>query len=154
MKNTNLDLKKIRIRTTEVAVIDIIKSINMGKLNLSYHTQDVETFSDERQSSFIESILIGIPIASFYLDETDIHKQIIIDGIKRISALYNFISNQSLHLHNLDYLPELEGLKFKDLSRQDSRKIEETMLIFHIIEHGTDFEVKRNIISRLKSFNS
>ena len=116
--------------------------INHDKLNLRECK-----WSIHKCSLFIESILIRIPLDVFYLDRTSGQYKII-KGSNRIHAIKEIVL-ESYKLKGLEFLTELNGLTFSELSRKYQRRILETNLNFHIIEPGTPLSIVDNIRERI-----
>jgi uncharacterized protein with ParB-like and HNH nuclease domain len=82
-------------------------------------------WTDEHQSSFIESIFLGLPIPYLLVaqrpqnQEEDFYRLEIIDGTQRLRTIHRFTENQ-LTLSGLKQLEHLNNFKFSDLplSRQ------------------------------------
>jgi uncharacterized protein with ParB-like and HNH nuclease domain len=70
----------------------------------------------ERQSKFIESVLLGVPLTPFLVSEEDEEKRRfeIIDGSQRIRTLIAFYDN-ILKLRSLKKLTNINGAKYRDL---------------------------------------
>jgi len=79
-------------------------------------------WKDNRQSKFIESIILGLPIPPMYFAEVDEGVLEVIDGSQRIRTIDRFLRNQ-LKLKGLQKLEGLNGLTFNDLSSSRKRKI-------------------------------
>ena len=56
---------------------------------------------------------------------------------------------ESYKLEGLEFLTELNGLTFKELSRKYQRRILETNLSIHFIEPGTPPNIVDNISKRI-----
>ena len=68
----------------------------------------------DRQSKFIESVLLGVPLTPFLVSEDELGRLEIIDGSQRIRTLIAFYENK-LKLRKLDKLSEINAAKFIDL---------------------------------------
>lgn len=110
-----------------------------------------DLWSNEQQSQLIESILIKFPLPAFYFDGTDDEKWLVVDGLQRLSSLRNFIIEKKLSLCGLEFLKDLEGKKYDDLSRTLKRVIDQTQVIAYIINPGTPINVKYNIFKRINT---
>lgn len=47
-------------------------------------------WDDEKQSRLIESLIIGIPLPTFYFDMEDNGSLIVVDGLQRLTAIKRF----------------------------------------------------------------
>jgi hypothetical protein len=132
----------IWVNTDIVVISELMK-------RLDPHQYQVE-WSEHTQSLFIESILVRIPLQAFYLDaRSDIGTWKIVDGLKRLSAIYGFL-HDDFKLTGLDFLNGLEGLYYSQLRRNYQRRILETTLTIHCIELPTSPENLKYIIDRIK----
>jgi hypothetical protein len=106
-------------------------------------------WSTRQCSLFIESLLIRIPLDVFYIDRTS-EKYKIISGSNRLSAI-KLILLESYKLEGLEFLTELNGLTFQQLSRKYQRRILESDLRIHFINPGTPANIVDNISRRIHS---
>ena len=72
-------------------------------------------WNEQEKSSLIESIILGLPLPSFYFYiDTAIKKWIVIDGLQRLCALNDFMVTQNLKLDELELLGKTHNGKFYD----------------------------------------
>lgn len=113
----------------------------------------------EQQSRLIESLMLKIPIPTFYFNATDDDKWVIIDGLQRLSAFKNFLVGNKDEsgrmvkepLRGLQYLEEFDGITFDELPRQYMRRIKETSIVAYTVEKGTPDGVVYNIFQRINT---
>ena len=112
-------------------------------------------WSIEKQSQLIESLMLKIPLPTFYFNAASEEKWVVIDGLQRLTALRNFMveedEEKKLHLTGLEYLKEFEGYTYNELPRQYYRRIRETQIMVYTVEKGTPEEVVFNIFKRINT---
>ncbi|MBL1211074.1 DUF262 domain-containing protein [Geminocystis sp. GBBB08] len=120
-------------------------------------------WDNKRQSKFIESILLGLPIPYIYVADVaeeledndvtgkeDLARWELIDGTQRIRTLERFINNE-LILQKLDKLDKLEGFQFEDLPLARQRRFKRTSLRIVQLTENTDEETRRDLVERINT---
>ena len=149
--STPYDPSQIDIDITYFTVFHIMRKIELGEIDLQPSFQRRLFWDETRQSRFIESILIRIPLPAFYLDAVDYDNWLVIDGLQRLSTLDKFYNKNELRLKNLEFLTQLEGKTFQELPRNFQRRIENTKLNVYTIQPGTPSGVKFTIFYRINT---
>ncbi len=114
--------------------------------------QREHTWDDKRQSKFIESVLIQLPIPYLFLADINDEKGRleIVDGSQRIRTLHAFL-NDDLRLCELDKLDKLNGYYFKDLPLARQRKFKRTTLRMIVLSEKADEETRRDLFERINT---
>lgn len=145
------DPEKIKVRTVNVVVDQIVSRIEHDEINLAPDFQRMaRIWDDKRKSRLIESLLLRIPIPVFYVAANENEKWDVVDGIQRTSTIYDYVKD-CFPLTQLEYLTKLNGCVYKALPRQMQRRISETQLVVNVIEAGTPEEVMFNIFRRINT---
>lgn len=106
------------------------------------------TWDKIRQSRFIESVILGLPIPLIFVAENKDSAWEIVDGSQRIRTLYSFITNK-LCLVGLEKFDTLNEFYFNDLEISRQGKILSTPLRMIVLSEDADDEVKRDMFERI-----
>ncbi|MBA7528417.1 hypothetical protein ES705_20600 [subsurface metagenome] len=150
--NKPYDPTRIKVDPTPMPIFQVMRKVEMGEINLQPQFQRKVVWDNIRQSRLIESILIRIPLPSFYLDAIDDNEWLVVDGLQRLWTLDRFFNKKDLRLQNLEFLgAQLNGKNFDELPRKFQRQIEETHLNLYVIKPDTPPEVKFTIFYRINT---
>lgn len=145
------DPEKIKVRTVNVVVAQIVSRIDHGEIDLAPDFQRMAgIWSNGRKSRLLESLLLRIPIPVFYVAANENERWEVVDGLQRTSTIYDYVKDR-FRLTQLEYLTKLNGCFYKELPRQMQRRISETQLVVNVIEPGTPEEVMFNIFRRINT---
>ncbi|WP_247232054.1 DUF262 domain-containing protein [Telluribacter sp. SYSU D00476] len=103
----------------------------------------------DRQSKFIESVLLGLPIPYIFSADTEGRLEIV-DGSQRLRTLVAFNSNE-LTLRNLDILVSLNGFKYKDLIKSRQRKFLNSTIRMIALSDKSDEDVRFLMFERINT---
>jgi hypothetical protein len=116
------------------------------------------TWSLEKQSQFIESVILGIPIAPLFVVDVANPgdkggKWEIIDGIQRVHTLTRFSENQ-LILNGLEMLTMLNGKKMEEMSGARQRRFLITTLRLIVFSKKSDLPIRMELFKRINTGRS
>jgi len=143
--------------------IDVdISTINLGALleQLEFDEIDLkpefqrssDVWSLVKKSRLIESVLLGLPLPSFYFSEDPTsNKLIIVDGLQRLCAFRDFWIGKKMKLKGLQFLTNLDGISFKDLDRSQIRRIKSLKVTINTLRKNTPILVKFVIFQRVNT---
>ena len=113
-------------------------------------------WSIERQSKFIESVLLGLPVPYIFIAnlEKDIAEDEgraeVVDGSQRIRTLAAFVTND-LVLTGLEKCDALNGFRFSDLEMSRQRKFNRQPIRVIELSSKADEQVRRDIFERINT---
>ena len=112
------------------------------------------TWSDEHQSRFIESVLMGLPIPLLFLADVagKEGRAEIVDGTQRVRTLARFMQGD-LRLSGLKRLDRLNGFTYDDLPPARKRRFGRHTVRMIEMREGVDEESRRDIFSRINTGN-
>ncbi|MEO3778167.1 DUF262 domain-containing protein [Micromonospora sp. B11E3] len=155
---TPFDPERIDVVTRNTTVDLLLSRIRTGRIDLQPDFQrQAGIWKAMAKSRLIESLLLRIPLPTFYAAEGEDETWAMVDGIQRLTTIAQFIEpeavgSEPLRLVNLEYLgDEYNGKTFDDLPGRLQTRLRETELIVHLIRRGTPEEVKFNIFARINT---
>lgn len=104
----------------------------------------------DRQSKFIESILLGLPIPYIFTADTGDGRLEVVDGSQRLRTIVAFLEN-NLKLKELEILDELNDLTFKDLIKSRQRKFNNSTIRMIALSDKSDDDVRFMMFERINT---
>ena len=105
---------------------------------------------DDKQSRFIESLLMGLPIPFLFLWQADDGRLEIVDGSQRLRTMVRFLDGD-LKLQKLQQLPELNGFYVHDLERSRQRKISARSIRGIVLDNLVDEATRTEMFNRINT---
>lgn len=177
MSNSNSSSLEKEIRETRrtistdgypMSIGELTNLYKEGELIIRPEFQRFFRWSETQKSTLIESILLGIPIPSIFVAQTEGGKWELIDGLQRVSTLLHLQGEllesgskaPPLVLRSTKYLPSLEGVSWENpnpkLALSDAQKldIKRAKLDLKIIKRESSTSTKFDLFQRLNSYGS
>jgi uncharacterized protein with ParB-like and HNH nuclease domain len=107
-------------------------------------------WKEKDKASFIESVLLGLPIPFMFFCECEDGKYEIIDGAQRVQTLMGF-KNDEIIISKLPKLTALEGFRFSDLSNMHQRRFLNKSLRIIVLDSTTQSDVRQDIFNRINA---
>ncbi len=104
----------------------------------------------DRQSKFIESVLLGLPIPYIFTADTGDGRLEIVDGSQRLRTLVTFQKDE-LTLTKLDVLDQCNGFTFSDLGRSRQRKFSNSTIRMITLSDKSDDDVRFMLFERINT---
>lgn len=143
---------EVNISSRSITVDALVERLAYKEINLSPDFQRRSgLWTRKQQSQLIESLMLKIPLPTFYFDASNEAEWKVIDGLQRLTAFKNFMVDKALKLEGLEYLKDFEGYSFEELPRQYCRRIRETQITIYTVEKGTPDDVVFNIFKRINT---
>jgi uncharacterized protein with ParB-like and HNH nuclease domain len=116
----------------------------------------------KRQSSLIESLLLGIPIPSLFMATNPNSSWEVIDGVQRLTTILNFIgdsdqltkiniNHKTLKITGLEKLNSMNGITYKDLPKSMQIMLQTRPLRITVLNDRSDFNVRYDLFERLNT---
>jgi hypothetical protein len=149
-------LDSVFVRKEERTVNEVVKRINANRYQLDPDFQRRFVWPIEKQSKLIESCLMRIPLPVFYVAEANDGRIVVVDGLQRLTTLQRYLGNM-FTLAGLTADKDvkknhpLEGKRYKDLPINLQERIEDTPLIFYILDSKAPERARLDIFDRVNS---
>ncbi|MBC2869515.1 DUF262 domain-containing protein [Streptomyces mexicanus] len=159
--------KEIHTDGYPMSIGEVLSLYRDGDIDVHPEFQRIFRWNDDQKSRLVESILLGIPIPPIFVSQRPDGIWDIIDGVQRLSTIFQFVGvyrdhegrlAQPLILQPTEYLPALEGYTwevatgsgkvFTDAMRRDFKRAK---LEFRIIRKESDDNAKYDLFQRLNS---
>lgn len=148
------DIKSDRVDMSFGEIINMYKD---EEIIISPEYQRAFRWDKQRQTDFIESILLGIPFPSIFVATNSDGTWELIDGLQRVSTVLSFFgelkdgSKNHLVLKPGSIVPELEGLTIETLPLDLKLTIKRTPCRVEIIQKDSHFEMRYELFKRLNT---
>ena len=157
---SNDDLFNISSWGADLSFRELVSQYNDGDIEKP-ELQRNYVWTKLEASRFIESILLGLPIPSIFLANTENNKRLIIDGYQRIMSVYDYIEKKVFSGDNsafsLSNSPRINirwrNKTFDQLSEDDKRRIKTSTIHCIIFEqkHPKDDTSLNQIFERINT---
>jgi hypothetical protein len=161
--------KEIHTDGYPMSIGEVLSLYRDGDIDIHPEFQRIFRWNLDQKSRLIESILLGIPIPAIFVSQRPDGIWDVIDGVQRLSTIFEFVGVYRDHhsellppttLHGTEYLPGLTGYRwevadpaaggrtFTDAMRRDFKRAK---LEFRIIQKESDPNAKYDMFQRLNS---
>lgn len=138
----------IKVEREQYPIFQLKRKYDREQIILDPDFQREEVWDNRQKSELIESVLMGIPLPIFYLNETKDGQLVVVDGRQRLTTFFSFLNND-FKLTKLRILPYLNGQFFEDLDEMLQANLEDFQLIAQVIKPPTPDRIKFDIFDRV-----
>ena len=168
--------QQIRTDSYSMSIGEWIGLYERSEINIHPDFQRFFRWSEHQKSTFIESILLGIPIPPIFVSQRDDGVWDVVDGVQRLSTIYEFVgilkkdeadkdeaenNTHPVTLQKTTYLASLEGKKWDDPNDKDNSftqtqrlLIKRSKIAVNIVEKESDEMIKYELFQRLNTGGS
>jgi len=155
--------KEIYTDSYKISFGELMSMYKDEEMNLHPDFQRLFRWSDFQKSRLIESILLGIPIPSIFVSQEETGKWDIVDGLQRLSTIFQFAGILKddggnlvtpLKLQKTKLLPSLEGVTWGNMATSLSLDIKRSKIDVQIVQKKSDNKLKYELFQRLNTLGS
>ena len=138
----------IKISRDQYSIFETKEMVKIGDIDIEPNFQRHLVWKKIQKNELVESVLMGVPLPTFYIFEQKDGKKQVIDGRQRLTALHDFLDNKFI-LKDLKILKDFNNKKFDDLEDRYKSKFKRFQLSIVVIEPPTPPQVKYDIFNRV-----
>lgn len=143
--------RSFRYRKTTQSIPSLLDGIRSERIRWDPMFTYTKSWSIFSKSTFIESILVGMPAADILCEENHYGELFVLDGVQRLICLQEFF-NDEFSLQYLKLIPSLNNHRYSELPyAQASIFHNRTELDLTIISYDTDAILKFEFFKRFHS---
>lgn len=158
IENVDSQIIKIRTKSLDVSFNELYDMYKNNELTISPDYQRLFRWEEEKQSRFVESLILEMPVPPIFVIETDDGVYELIDGLQRISSYLHFrgerlgeTEDDFLELHGCDIVKDLNGLTFDNLPKALQIKIKRSFVRMEVIKKESEPSLKYHMFKRLNT---
>jgi hypothetical protein len=151
--------KEVRTDSYPMSIGEIINLYRDEELILRPEYQRLFRWSDEEKSALIESILLGLPIPTIFVEEDkETNKWAVVDGLQRLSTILQFVGvlkkadgelEKKLRLVGLEKMSFLSGKTIDDIDLPTIRLFKKEKFYLSSIKAESSPDAKYELFIRL-----
>jgi len=157
----NTQKRKVDFDSYDITARELVGMASDSLIDVAPEYQRRFRWSQVRQSTFIESVFLGIPIPSLFMAANTDGTWELIDGVQRLSTLIHFAGDEGarsrigldepLKLTGLQKLDAFEGKVYDDLSKPIQLQFLLKPLKVTTISDKSDHQVRFDLFERLNT---
>ncbi|GAA0132967.1 DUF262 domain-containing protein [Bacillus velezensis] len=138
----------IKVERDQYPIFQLYRKYDKQQIILDPDFQREDVWGQKQKSELIETVLMGIPLPVFYLNERKDGKLVVVDGRQRLTTFFGYL-NDEFKLSNLRILSKLNDKKFSDLEPILQANLEDFQIIAQVIKPPTPDRIKFDIFDRV-----
>lgn len=158
IENVDEQIIQIRTKSLDVSFNELYDMYRNEELVISPDYQRLFRWEEEKQSRFIESLILEMPVPPIFVIETEDGVYELIDGLQRISSYLHFRGeklgkneDEPLKLIGCDIVPDLDGETFDSLPKPLQIKLKRSFVRMEVIKKESEASLKYHMFKRLNT---
>lgn len=143
---------KVEVKNTTIDQLYVMLKNDLIDLQPDFQRHG-DLWNNQKKSRLIESIILGLPLPSFYFYVDEKRKKwVVIDGLQRLCALNDFMVKKTLYLEGLQFLGKTHTKRgYDDFSYFEQLDISMRSVTLNVISGDSSSEAKYIIFQRINS---
>jgi hypothetical protein len=153
-------ISRVRTRAVDVSFNELLDMYKSKELVINPDFQRLFRWSEGKQSQFVESLILELPIPPIYVIEVQDGRYELIDGLQRISSYLHFRgrhpadpegTERFLTLVECDVLPKLNGFTYDALPQAIQIKLKRHFIRMEVLRRESDNSLRYHMFKRLNT---
>lgn len=141
--------RTVKFTVTEYSFEFIVQKLTTDRYYVPEYQREL-VWTAAKQSKFIESVLMGLPIPFVFFWQDNDGKLEIVDGSQRLRTIRDFMANK-VTLRGLEALPAVNNFRFSDLPKSRQLKFAEIPIRVIILDNTTDAVTRTEMFARINT---
>lgn len=147
--------KEIKTDSYQMSIGEAISLYKEKEINLNPAYQRLFRWEDDQKTTFIESLIIGIPIPPIFVAQKEDGKWDVVDGVQRLSTIFqltgDLANKEPLILTTCKYIPSIEGRTWETLPSEIQRILKRSKITVNIILTENSIQSQYEVFQRLNT---
>lgn len=148
-------IEKVRTKSLDISFNELLDMYENDELIISPDYQRLFRWSVEKQSRFIETLILELPLPPIFVIEIEEGKYELIDGLQRVSSYLHFRGvledKNTLKLEDCDIIPELNGYTYSNFPKTLQIKLKRNFIRVEVLRKESDIDLRYHMFKRLNS---
>ncbi|MEL7197902.1 MAG: DUF262 domain-containing protein [Pseudomonadota bacterium] len=141
--------RTVKFTVTEYSFEFIVEKLNTDRYYVPPYQREL-VWNNAKQSKFIESVFMGLPIPFVFFWQDKDGRMEIVDGSQRLRTIRDFMADK-VKLRGLETIPATNGFRFSDFSESRRLKFAETPIRVIILDNTTDAVTRTEMFARINT---
>ena len=141
--------RTVKFTVTEYSFEFIVQKLNADRYYVPSYQREL-VWTPAKQSKFIESVFMGLPIPFVFFWQDEDGRMEIVDGSQRIRTIRDFMADK-ITLRDLETLPAANCLRYSDLPPSRRLMFAEKSLRVIILDNATDAVTRTEMFARINT---
>lgn len=141
--------RTVKFTVTEYSFEFIVQKLTTDRYYVPGYQREL-VWTGAKQSKFIESVLMGLPIPFVFFWQDKDGRMEIVDGSQRLRTIRDFMADK-VTLRDLESLPAVNNFRFSDLPKSRQLKFAEIPIRVIILDNTTDAVTRTEMFARINT---
>ena len=148
-------ISQVRTKSLDMSFNELLDMYEDGELIISPDYQRLFRWEDGKQSRFIETLILELPLPPIFVIEIEDGRYELIDGLQRVSSYLRFRGElkgwNKLKLESCDIIPELNGYTYEEFPSTIKFKLKRNFIRVEVLRKESDINLRYHMFKRLNS---